>query len=262
MISLNTNSKPNAFFKPVMRCSAALIIFFIVSSAAASSRELDLLKAMSRKLESWEVIYVRDYSIKEVTGPIEKATKKYTDVVANTVVPYRDLVRAASRTFDVPPSILAGLIFQESSGRADAVPIGKNGEKLSSAQGLTQILDSTFREIRGDLNKDGKIVIGNDRSDPETAIMAGAYYLSKQFGLSAKDCPELSFDRKNNEDWCTALKYYYRGRTAVNGKRIVLKIQYQDGSTTVNPDVYCQRILRHAAILKKDYGYTAREGLK
>ncbi|WP_028314639.1 transglycosylase SLT domain-containing protein [Desulfatibacillum aliphaticivorans] len=233
-----------------------IILAIIFSGMAAASEGLKLLKEASKHLEVWEMIYKRDYSIKNETGPIENVTKEYKEIISKAVVPYKKEVWQAARTFKVPPSIIAGLIYQESSGRPEAVPIGKNGKPLSSAKGLTQIIDSTFTEIQCELEERG-IDIGDNRNNPETAIMAGAYYLSKQFDLSVKDYPKQHFDKSVNEDWCMALQYYYRGREGVKGQKVVRKIYYTDGSTTIDPDVYCQRILRHATILKKDYGFSA-----
>ena len=81
--------------------------------------------------------------------------------------PYADIITRAGEKYDIDPNLIAGVIGQESGGRANAV-------SPKDAQGLMQIIPSTQRQLGL-----------KDPFDPEQNIDAGTRYLAQlteQFG--------------------------------------------------------------------------------
>ena len=232
------------------------LLFFSLLNPEVDAKSIgDWLKGILEPLEVWEI--KRDYSIKEETKPIEKVSFKYRNNIVQAIKPYKEHIKEASGLFNVPESLIGGLIYAESSGIPDNTPpIGKDGKPISSALGLCQIVSKTFREIKSDLKNKTinrrRIIISSDRTDPRTSIIAGTYYLSKQFDHSVKDTNKR-LSRTRLDDWCRALKYYYRGRENVNGKNYIKKYIYTDGSKSIDPKEYCNRVLRYTEVLRR-YG--------
>lgn len=84
---------------------------------------------------------------------------------------YRNEVEKYSAEFGVPPSLMFGLIRQESA-------FNKHAYGLSSERGLTQVMPGTGMGIASDLNLTDFQV--NDLFNPDTSIRMGSYYVSKQ----------------------------------------------------------------------------------
>ncbi|MCP4112764.1 MAG: transglycosylase SLT domain-containing protein [Desulfobacteraceae bacterium] len=154
--------------------------------------------------------------------------------------PYQEMIRIASIRFDVPEAIIGAVIIQESSGNPKAKA------KTSSAKGLMQTINATFKFAKGHLRKLGLFI--KDPYLPEDSITAGTWYLSYVFELAKQDYPEYN-DRKKIEMWRKALEYYYAGPNwgkdpgpivyaRVKGKEIVIKKAW-----------YARKVLEKAYVL-------------
>jgi len=113
-------------------------------------------------------------------------------------------VREAALIFRVPERILFGLIYRESG----CVPSIRNPN--SSALGLNQFVDKTWRWVRGELKRDTGMDI-KDRVDPRSSLMAGGWYLNHLFQFVQRRNPQRRLRRERIEDWDLALQYYYAG---------------------------------------------------
>ena len=76
------------------------------------------------------------------------------------IVKYEEIIKKASRQFDVDPHLIKAIIKAESSFEPDAV-------SKSGAQGLMQLMPATARDMKV-----------NDPFDPEQNILGGTKYLS------------------------------------------------------------------------------------
>jgi|GEM_PF-5791833 len=79
-------------------------------------------------------------------------------------------VRNYANLLGISPALALNVMRMESRGDATAQPIGKNGKPLSSAHGLFQMLDPTWKEQGG---------TAANRNDPETQARLGVQYLTK-----------------------------------------------------------------------------------
>jgi len=87
----------------------------------------------------------------------------------------KDIMHAARET-NQPPEVLAGQIWQESRGKADAVTV--NGGNGLSDSGVMQVNSNTFAELQSKYPH----LLGSGASPSNSAdsIMAGALYLKEQ----------------------------------------------------------------------------------
>jgi soluble lytic murein transglycosylase len=83
---------------------------------------------------------------------------------------YGDLIVKYSRYYDLEPSLVAGVIFTESS-------FSEQATSRVGAKGLMQIMPETGMEIAEAL---GEPFSEESLYDPETSIRYGCYYLRKQ----------------------------------------------------------------------------------
>ncbi|MGP3591663.1 lytic transglycosylase domain-containing protein [Vagococcus sp. WN89Y] len=87
----------------------------------------------------------------------------------------KDIMRAARET-QIPPEILAGQIWQESRGKADAVTT--NGGNGLSDSGVMQVNSNTFADLQ---SKNSHLLGPNaSPSNSSDSIMAGALYMKEQ----------------------------------------------------------------------------------
>jgi soluble lytic murein transglycosylase len=93
--------------------------------------------------------------------------------------PYRDVVDAAERRHQVPPSLVHAVMRQESAFRADAVsPVG--------ARGLMQLMPNTARRA---VEQGALDVEDPDLNDPRQNIELGAFYLGKLLSMLGGQIP-------------------------------------------------------------------------
>ena len=112
---------------------------------------------------------------------------------------YKGAIESASAKTGVPASMLAAQIWQESRGNLSAT--STNGGNGLTDTGLMQINPNTFKELQAKHPE----LQGKDLSDPETNILAGAFYMKdmkEQFGswdlaLRAYNSGPNGVDRSN-----------------------------------------------------------------
>lgn len=115
--------------------------------------------------------------------------------------PYKDAILNASQKTGVPPGLLAGLIHDESRWDAGAGTTNANG---LGDTGLVQMNDGTFAELQ---QKHPELQ-GKNKNDPETNILAGAFYLA--------DMKEEMKQRYGIDSWEIALRAYNSGPNGVD----------------------------------------------
>ncbi|KFE64721.1 lytic transglycosylase domain-containing protein [Hyalangium minutum] len=109
---------------------------------------------------------------------------------------YKNAIESAAAKTGVPASMLAAQIWQESRGNLGAT--STNGGNGLTDTGLMQMNPNTFKELQGKYPE----LQGKNLADPETNILAGAYYMKdmkEQFG-----------------NWDLALRAYNSGPNGVD----------------------------------------------
>ena len=81
---------------------------------------------------------------------------------------YETIVRAHARNYDLPPTLLAAVIYAESKFDADA-------HSEAGAVGLMQLLPDTARRIA--IRTGGDRFVDSDLLDPELNVRYGSWYL-------------------------------------------------------------------------------------
>ncbi len=156
--------------------------------------------------------------------------------------PWIKWIREASKLFNVPESIIEAVIVQESGGNPRA------RSRITSAKGLMQTIDATFRFSQRHLEKIG-ITIKNP-FNPKDSIFAGAWYLSHCFSVAERELG-LKLRRNRLEDWRYVLEYYYAGTSwGKNPKRIVY-IERKGKLVKVHRALYSDGVLRYARVFAK-----------
>lgn len=89
--------------------------------------------------------------------------------------PYRAFIQDAAEKSGMPAEVLAGMIWDESRGNLEA--LSTNGGNGQGDTGLMQVNPETFKELKA---KYPDLLTGDNLSDPETNILAGALYLKDQ----------------------------------------------------------------------------------
>ena len=166
-------------------------------------------------------------------------SRKFYAVLA----PYRDVIRRASRTFDIPEAVIGAVIMAASGGDPRAAAT------TTSAKGLMQTIDATFARARKGLAGQG-IPISGDPFDPEASILAGSWYLDRMFRRAASDGKIPRPDRQRISSWRYPLEYYYAGPG--NGAKPQNKIMvFSRGQRRIiDKQAYSGKIQTWAAILK------------
>jgi soluble lytic murein transglycosylase-like protein len=173
-----------------------------------------------------------------------KSAKQVFAYLRSALLPYDDFIQEASRIFGIPPEIIGAMIMVESGGDARA------RAETSTAKGLMQTIDGTFRHAHKDLSARG-IMIMDDPFDPHGSIMAGAWYLDKMYALAATTHTKTVLDRQNIPSWRYPLQYYYAGPH--NGQKAKeLVVVYAGGRRVIiNKASYSRKVLRWAQILSE-----------
>lgn len=153
-----------------------LLLLLLVVTVVVTAANLHLVRVIDTQRD----MYARDTQLAYEAGVkhgIEQAVDSSPDVEALTVLFHRyrhadapnfaKWVVYASAKYRVPQVILAGLVMQESSGKADA-------RSSCGAVGLTQIRWKFWGQTLKDA---GICETEADLLDPETSIEAGAYIL-------------------------------------------------------------------------------------
>ncbi len=172
------------------------------------------------------------------------AARTFSGKINGLMAPYDDIVLRASKTFDIPAAVIKSVMMAESGGNPDAKT------RLSSAKGLMQTIDSTFKMARNGLAKQG-IRIKNDPFDPEASIMAGSWYLNRMYKKAQDDRKIIVPDRKDIATWRYPLEYYYAGPAL--GAKLKNKILVFSKGTkrVIDKRAYSKKIQAWAKILER-----------
>ncbi|MBZ4336349.1 lytic transglycosylase domain-containing protein [Corallococcus sp. AS-1-12] len=137
-----------------------------------------------------------------VVGPMTSSSSGGSKLGGNLppgLEKFRGAIESASAKTGVPAEMLAAQIWQESRGNLEAV--STNGGNGLTDTGLMQVNPNTY----GELQAKHPELQGKDLSDPETNILAGAFYMKdmkEQFGsdelaLRAYNSGPNGVDRSN-----------------------------------------------------------------
>lgn len=179
----------------------------------------------------------------------ERAASKHKDSAGKVsrslhriLEPFAHIIKDTSNKFNVPPEIIGAVIMVESGGDPSA------GAETSSAKGLMQTIDSTFREAREDLAMKG-VLLPDDPFDPSASITAGTWYLDQMFVRAKAVHGREMGSRDDIMSWRYPLQYYYAGPG--NGQKKSDKvIVYAKGKRIiVNKSAYSKKVLKWADIL-------------
>ena len=162
---------------------------------------------------------------------------------ARRLAPYRHWVDTAARRFDVPPSLIEGVILQESGGDAAARATG------SSAKGLMQTIDATFALAKKTLAGEGLRI--EDPLTPRDSILAGAWYLAYCFDLAVRE-HGADAAREAPRAWRRALEYYYAGPGWGRDPRAIIHIYRNGKRTRVHKGRYSDGVLAYVRALDAD----------
>lgn len=115
--------------------------------------------------------------------------------------PYREAIERASRITGVPASLIAAKIHDESRWDPNA---GSTNAQGDADTGLVQIGDDEFAAMQAKHPE----LQGKNKNDPETNILAGAFYL-----LEMRDRMKEKYGR---DDWGITLRAYNSGENGVD----------------------------------------------
>ncbi len=153
------------------------------------------------------------------------------------IKPYKKTISKAMKLFNVPANIIGGVIIQESGGKRFAKA------KTSSAKGLMQTIDSTFKLAQKNLYDYG-IFIKNPYNASDS-IMAGTWYLSWCFEAAREDFPSYN-DRSNTNHWKKGLEYYYAGPTWGKNHKPLFFVEYKGKKIIIKKGHYSNKVLEFA----------------
>ena len=137
---------------------------------------------------------------------------------------YEEIVRGHARNYDLPPTLLAAVIYTESKFDADA----RSG---AGAVGLMQLLPETANGIAIRTGGDGFVV--SDLLDPEINVRYGAWYLRNLLN--------------RYDDVSTALAAYHAGQGNVDEwRRKGVGIQFPETRSYVDKVLDAQRVYADA----------------
>jgi peptidoglycan lytic transglycosylase len=137
---------------------------------------------------------------------------------------YESIVRAHARNYDLPPTLLAAVIYTESKFDADA-------RSDAGAMGLMQLLPETAKGIAIRTGGEGFVV--SDLLDPEINVRYGSWYLRNLLN--------------RYDDVRTALAAYHAGQGNVDEWRSKgLGIQFPETRAYVDRVLEAQRVYADA----------------
>lgn len=138
---------------------------------------------------------------------------------------YEEIVRGHARTYDLPPALLAAVIYTES--RFDA-----SARSAAGAVGLMQLLPATAKGIA--LRTGGERFVVADLLDPELNVRYGSWYLRNLLD-------------RYDENVRTALAAYHAGQGNVDDwRRRGVGIQFAETRSYVERVLEAQRVYADA----------------
>ncbi|MEP7453972.1 transglycosylase SLT domain-containing protein [Phyllobacterium sp. SB3] len=133
----------------------------------------------------------------DVAGAGNSGTDALGPGLHENLKPYSEDILKASKATGVPADLLAAVIWDESKGEASAGTV--NGENGQTDSGLMQVNPGTFATLKSTYPD---LLPGNNQTEPQTNVMAGALYLKEQF--------------KEFGSWDLALRAYNSGPGSVD----------------------------------------------
>lgn len=196
-----------------------------------------------KRLRDIFLIFSKKEKIVALTNP--KVARKISRHLHRALKPHARHIYKASHHFNIPQEIIKAVIVVESGGdpRAKA--------KTSSAKGLMQTIDSTFKAARKDLLVKG-IYTAATPYDAHASIMAGSWYLDRMFRQAAADKKPGVKKRNDLESWRLPLQYYYAG-PIIGRKPKDIAVMYARGKRVViNKPAYSKKVIKWARIMATD----------
>ena len=172
------------------------------------------------------------------TDPVVR--KRVRVGLISNIEPFLPYIEKASTLLDVPEPLIISVINTESGGN----PKAKNPR--SSAKGLMQTIDSTFRLAKNRLREDYGVKISKPL-DPKSSIFAGTWYLRYVYDWAVQKHLELMGGRARLENWEKALMNYYLGpghERYLKGKLVVYPNGHIEKLSTANR--YVSKIMTFA----------------
>ena len=209
-------------------------------SPASSHDQKPLEEDPWEKLRALYLPFTEEEETSALTDP-EKA-HKVSGYLHKALLPYEKEIEKTAKRFDIPEEIIGAVIMVESGGNRFA------RAKTSSAKGLMQTIDSTFREAYNALDSTG-LKIKYNPFHPYSSIMAGSWYLDRMFEKALNDKKQGVRERQNISSWRFPLEYYYAGPgNGVKEENVV--IIYSGGKrVVVDKGAYSSKVMRWARIL-------------
>ncbi len=190
-------SQISSMFMTIMSSMVQLLLSLI--SALTSSESTDELTQKNNKIESPDPVDGANKTPQDngLSNDYKAGQPVNWDKAPQGITQYKSEIQSAAEKTGVPESIIAGMIWAESRGQADASSTNVNG---GTDAGLMQVNPGTYSgELAG---KHGLPQADATPTDPATNILAGATYLEQQhtqFG-----------------SWDKALRAYNSGPDKVN----------------------------------------------
>jgi len=174
----------------------------------------------------------------------QKSARKVSGHLHRALLPYEDFIHEAAQRFDIPPEIIGAVIIVESGGNSRA------RARTSTAKGLMQTIDGTFRDARKDLLAKG-IHIEDDPFDPRVSIMAGTWYLDRMYSQAAINHEKEVRNRQDIKSWRYPVEYYYVGPNNGRKDRELVAVYAGGRRVIIDKPAYSRKVLRWARIISK-----------
>jgi Transglycosylase SLT domain len=100
---------------------------------------------------------------------------KLTDGVPEGLQAFKTEIETAAEASGLPANLLAGMIWQESRGDLAAITV--NGGNGLQDTGLMQVNPNTYKDMQ---TRHPELQGRDDLSDPQTNVLAGAFYMKEQ----------------------------------------------------------------------------------
>jgi len=183
-------------------------------------------------------------SVEEAALTDHKAARKVSGHLHKALQPYAHIINDASRRFGIPPEIIGAVIMAESGGNSRAQT------STSTAKGLMQTIDGTFRDAREALHTRG-MVIEDNPFDPRSSIMAGTWYLDRMYTQAAVDRKQPDLNRLDIASWRYPVEYYYAGPGNGRKERELVIIYAGGKQIVIDKPAYSRKVLQWAEIMSK-----------
>ncbi len=235
------------------------MLFLMVSFCASHASE-DPWSQLRKQYEKKEIKMVREkekqdpwkllrtvclpFSISEENKAVAdpKVANSFAENFNSRLLQYDTIIEKASNTFDIPQEVIKAVIMAESGGDNYAKA------KISSAKGLMQTIDSTFKMARKGLANHGIQIPGNP-FDPEASIMAGTWYLDRMYEKCIKDGKLISNNREDISSWRYPLEYYYAGPLHGAKEKNRIYVFSNGKKRMIDKRAYSKKIQKWAKIL-------------